>query len=428
MTHTAVRTYVALAAAAAGWCGAVVVGAGQLRLTPSAMRNHPAIGYQVVPPQDAVARLNDRLVRGEVRLNFETGTGYLRSVLSALGVSEDSQLLVFSKTSFQARKINPQNPRALYFNDEVSVGWVRGGEVLEFVAQDPRQGAVFYTLEQTASETPRVKRDLSCVQCHTWEATLNVPGMFVGSVFPEPDGAVLYAPAFSIDHRMAFDLRWGGWYVTGRHSMPRHLGNATAIPGVDLDKMVTPETLHVQSLEGRFDRTGYPSLHSDIVALMVLEHQARMLNLMTRAGWEARLGADAGTQLQASIAELVDYLLFVDEEPLPGPVTGSSTFARTFASRGPRDSRGRSLRDLDLRTRLMRYPCSFLIYSDPFDALPAAVKRAVYARMWEILSGAADEPRYARLDAASRDAVIGILRETKSDLPSYFREPSPASP
>ncbi|HEV8395744.1 MAG TPA: hypothetical protein VGQ37_15805 [Vicinamibacterales bacterium] len=153
-----------------------------------------------------------------------------------------------------------------------------------------------------------------------------------------------------------------------------------------------------------------------------MEHQARMLNLITRAGWEARVGADAGRPLDAVVNELVDYLLFIDERPLPGPVEGPSPFARLFEARGPRDTRGRSLRDLDLHTRLVRYPCSYLIYSEPFAALPAAAKEAIYLRLWAVLSGSLPEPRYARLDEADRRAVIEILRDTKPDLPAYFRD------
>ena len=416
-----------IAATAGTWLAAVWVGAGQTPLSPTALRNHDAIRYQQTAPQDAVTSLNERLRSGAVRLEFDPTNGYLKSVLQALHVPEDSQLLVFSKTSFQARKIDPSNPRALFFNDEVSIGWVRGGEVLEVVAQDPKQGAMFYTLEQTPTEVPQIRRELSCVQCHTWEATSNVPGMFLGSGFPASDGSLLYAPVYSSDHRTPFQLRWGGWYVTGQHQLPRHMGNATAAPGVELYDMVTPATVNMTSLEGRFDMTGYPSRYSDIVALMVLEHQSRMLNLITRVGWEARVGSDAGKALRDSVEELVDYLLFVDEEPLPGPVAGASTFASTFPRQGPRDSKGRSLRDLDLRTRLMRYPCSFLIYSAPFDAMPADAKRAVYARMWTVLSGAATEKRYERLTADDRQAVLEILRDTKSDLPAYF-DPTATTP
>jgi hypothetical protein len=413
--------------AAISWVAATALGSSQGPPPPSMMRNHPAIRYQETPTQDEIVRLNERLRRGEVQFTFEPTRGYLRSVLSALKVPEASQVLVFAKTSFQAPRINPTNPRAIYFNDTVAVGWVRGGEVLEFIAQDPRQGAIFYALDQRETTTPQFVKNLGCVQCHTWEATSSVPGMFLSSIFPGPDGSMLYAPVFSVDHRTPFDLRWGGWYVTGRHALPRHMGNATVAPGVNMDAMVTPATLNTTSLEGRFDPEGYLSTDSDIVALMVLEHQARMLNLLTRAGWDARMGADAGRPLDVIVNELVDYLLFVDEEPLPSPIQGTSAFARTFADIGAYDSRGRSLRELDLKTRLFRHPCSYLIYAAPFEALPDVAKRAVYARMWAILTGELNDPKYARLTQADRNAVLEILRETKTDLPAYFGE-NPTSP
>jgi hypothetical protein len=409
-----------VAAAAAAWALASIVSSGQAPISPAALRNHPSIAYQTRTPDDPVARLDGRLARGEASLTFDPQNGYLRSVLGQLQIPTESQLLVYSKTSFQAPRIGPSNPRALYFNDTVSVGWVRGGDVLEFASHDPSQGTIFYTLEQRAGTAPRFTRQAICVQCHTWEATLDVPGTFVGSVVPATDGSVLYVPAYSIDHRTPFDLRWGGWFVTGRHALPRHLGNALVSAGGAIEDAVTPSSVHVTSLEGRFDPAGYADAHSDIVALLVIEHQARMLNLITRAGWEARVGADAGRPLDVIVNELVDYLLFVDERPLPGAIEGPSPFARVFAARGPRDSHGRSLRDLDLRTRLMRYPCSYLIYSEPFDSLPQAAKQAVYARLWAVLSGAVRDARYDRLTDADRQAVVDILRETKPDLPAYF--------
>lgn len=404
---------------AAAWLACVLVGWGQAPLAPSAMRNHPAIAYGRTPPADPVAVLDRRLQAGEVSLAFGPGSGYLRSILEALGVPVESQLLVFSKTSFQASRISPANPRAVYFNDAVSVGWVRGGEVLEFVGHDPRQGAMFYTLDNTPAATPRFTRNLACVQCHTFDATVNVPGMVVASVFPGPDGTPLYGPSYVTDHRTPFEMRWGGWFVTGHHRVPRHMGNAVVPDGGELDDLVTPASLHVPRLDGRFDPTGYPALSSDVVALLVLEHQARMLSLITRLGWDARIGPQTGRSVDEGAEELVDYLLFVDEAPLAGPVSGYG-FAARFTALGPHDRKGRSLRQLDLQTRLMRYPCSYLIHSKAFDSLPAAALDAVYRRLWFVLSGTASEPRYERLSPADRQAVIEILRDTKQSLPAYF--------
>jgi hypothetical protein len=414
-------THKGLLVAGAVWLGSVGAVAGQLQ-HPTLLRNHAAIRYDSTPARDAVAVLNERLKRGEVTLERRGPSGYLQSVLEALRVPVESQILVFSKTSFQAARIGPKNPRAIYFNDTASVGWVRGGEVLEFVAQDPTQGAIFYTMSQT-SDTPVFERTDSCVSCHASEATHYVPGMFIGSVFPGVDGTTMYGPAYTTDHRSPFGIRWGGWFVTGTHKAERHMGNAVASDPSDLTAMITPQSVHVTNLEGRFDSTGYLSLHSDLVALLVIEHQAKMLNLMTRVGWEARIGEkESGRTLDQAAAELVDYLLFVDEADLPGPITGTSRFAETFAAQGPRDGRGRSLRDLDLQTRLLRYPCSYLIYSAPFDNMPANAKIAVYARLWEILSGQERDVRYSVLSAADRRAVAEILSETKPEVAAYFAE------
>jgi hypothetical protein len=390
-------------------------------LPAALLRNHPAISYERTPVADAVSRLNAQLRAGDVTLESKGPSGYLESLLKALHVPVESQVLVFSKTSFQAPRINPKNPRAIFFNDTVSVGWVRGGPVLELVAQDPRQGSIFYTLEQKQDGIPKFERNDTCISCHTSEATQNVPGLFVGSVFPGVDGITMYGPAYTTDHRSPFELRWGGWYVTGTHQATRHMGNAVATDPSDLAAMITPATVQVTSLEGRFDMTGYLSPHSDIVALLVLEHQAQMLNLITRIGWEERAGAaEAGRTLDQAAAQLVDYMLFIDEAPLPGPIAGTSSFAAGFNTSARRDSRGRSLRDLDLQRRLLKYPCSYVIYSEPFDAMPPTAKAAVYARLWEVLSGRERGERYNVLTAADRQAILEILRETKPDLPEYF--------
>jgi len=415
MTHKGLLIAVAI------WLGSVGVVAGQLQ-HPTLLRNHSAIRYDSTQTNDPIARLNERLKSGEVTLERRGPSGYLQSVLEALHVPVESQLLVFSKTSFQAPKIGPKNPRAIYFGDTLAVGWVRGGEVLEFVGQDPTQGSVFYTMAQ-ANDKPVFERNDACVSCHASEATHYVPGMFIGSVFPGVDGTTMYGPAYTTDHRSPFEIRWGGWFVTGTHHATRHMGNAVANDPADLASMITPESVHVTNLEGRFEPTGYLSLNSDLVALLVIEHQAKMLNLITRVGWETRIGEkESGRTIDQAASELVDYLLFVDEAPLPGPIAGTTKFAEVFSAQGPRDSRGRSLRDLSLETRLLRYPCSYLIYSEPFDSLPARAKTAVYARMWEILSGQERDQRYAVLTPADRRAILEILSETKADAAAYFAE------
>ena len=433
--------------------------AGQLAESFTPARLHPAIGYAQPTTEDAVARLNARLREGAVQLTFDSASGYLRAVLDALGIFPESQVLVFSKTSFQASKINPRNPRALFFGDDVAVGWVRGGDVIEVIAQDPRQGAIFYTLKQAPGGTPQFERNDTCVSCHLSTATSDVPGMFAASMYINPSGQPLYAPVYTTDHRSRFEQRWGGWFVTGRHGRATHMGNATVQDETELNALVQPANQNVTRLDERTDLTGYPVATSDIVALMVLEHQMHMANLFTRIAWESRLAtpearamkipdapAPVGNVIEATrvgakgaanlklrpvreaAIETVDYMLFVDEAPFDGPVEGVSGFAARFPTQGPRDSRGRSLRDLDLSTRLLRYPLTWMIYSPQFDALPGDVKDALYRRLWDVLSGAETQAIYtATLPFATRQAIVEILRDTKRDLPPYF-EPSRVRP
>jgi len=206
----------------------------------------------------------------------------------------------------------------------------------------------------------------------------------------------------------------------------RHMGNAVVTDVDNAAASISASTLNVRSLDGRVDLIGYPAASSDIVALMVFDHQMRMMNLLTRVGWEwrvarheQRLDVQHGP-VAAAVEDLVDYLLFIDEVPLPQPVEGVSGFAATFAAKGPRDDRQRSLREFDLRQRLMRYPCSYMIYSDAFDGLPNEAKDAIYARLWHILSGQETAAKYARLSKADRQDIVEILRATKPGLPPSF--------
>lgn len=400
-------------------------GAAQRRDVFVASRSHPAIQYPTAPTSDDITALMRRIEDGSARLAFDGTSGYLKSLLAELKVPLESQMLVFSQTSFQGPRINIENPRAIFFNDTVSVGWVRGGDILEMAALDPRQGVVFYQLQQEPSERPAITRNDQCLACHlSWE-TLAVPGLLVQSVHPLPDERS-YVTGYTTVHGSPLEERWGGWFVTGDHGGARHMGNIPVMPA-DKGKVPLEEpTAVLPSVEGLFDLKGYPTPYSDVVAMLVLAHQTHMTNMIIRVGWEARLAEaspsdDASARVREAAADLVNYLLFVDEAPLAGPVKGSSGFAERFAATGPRDSKGRSLRDFDLERRLFRYPASYMIYSPAFDALPAAARDAVYERLWEVLSGRETGARYERLSAADRQAVIEILRETKKDLPAYFR-------
>lgn len=357
--------------------------------------DYPPIGYGARPSHDPIAQLIDELDAGKVHLSFEKEQGYLHSVLDALHIPVESQMAVFSKTSVQAQAIGPGNPRLLYFNDSVVVGSVRGG-FIEIASQDPEQGANFYTLLQLPVDKPLFLRQESCLGCHLSRNSMDIPGMLVRSVYPASTGDPINPlGSYLLDHRTPFGERWGGWYVTGNSGTMHHLGNAFFSDADKPESMVTAAT------------------QSDIVALMVFDHQMHMMNLITRVGWDYRLAASLEAndviekQLRDDVAEFVDYLLFVNEATLPDKIQGMSGFAEKFAALGPMDAKGRSLRQFDLEHRLMRYRCSYMIYSQAFDGMPDRARKAIYARIREVLG---------RFPAADRDAVLEILHDTKKDF------------
>ncbi len=259
--------------------------------------DQPAIQYSKGPANDPVGRLDKQLESGKAKLDYTAtnGWGYLPSLLKQLGVNIDSQVLVFSRTSIQTSRISPRTPRAIYFNDDVAVGYVQNGESLELTGLDPRQGIYLYTLDPAKSDKPRFGRRDDCLRCHQGPITFGVPGLMVSSVHPQTEAREGHGSSFVTDQRIPLSERWGGWYVTGTHGSQRHLGNNMALvdpihPGGPAGE----ETQNVTSLAQMFDTSKYLAPTSDIVALMTLEHQTRMTNLMTRIGWDARIALHDG--------------------------------------------------------------------------------------------------------------------------------------
>ena len=403
--------------------------------------DQPPINYSTATPENPITRLQKRIDSGEVKLSFTDDHGYLPAVLKELKVPVTSQMLVFSKTSLQRDRICPRTPRAVYFNDDAYIGFCRLGEVMEVSVPDPKLGTVFYTLTQEPTARPRFTRQTeNCLACHL-SRHQGIPANVVRSVYPDREGhPILAGGSFRTDHASPLKERWGGWYVTGTHGKQTHLGNLI------LPKRTVPEDLtndtgeNVTDLKGRIDTGMYLSPHSDIVALMVLEHQAEMHNRITMANYQTRLAhrdADVinemdnvpkgrltestSRRVDSAAEQLVKYLLFADETRLTDPVKGTSGFAEEFAQRGPFDRRGRSLREFDLNTRLFKYPCSYLIYSSAFDGLPASVKERTYRRLWDVLNGKESGKDFAHLNPADRQVIKEILIDTKQDLPEYWR-------
>ena len=424
-------------------CGVLVLGLSSLLQVSAAddFEREP-IRYSASTPDNVVSRLQKRLEDGKAKLTHEGKSGYLRSVLRELDVPVSSQMLVYSKTSLQRNRISPRTPRALYFSDDAYVGYCSGGDVLEFSAVDPKLGAVFYTLEQDADKKPRLERQTDrCTLCHASSQTQGVVGHVVRSVFADSGGyPILSAGTYRVDQTTALEKRWGGWYVTGTHGEQSHLGNLI-VRTRNVEQPVDNKAGHnVTDLAGRFDRSAYLTGHSDIVALLVMEHQTEAQNYLTRANFDTRQALHAEQALNKEMSlpatnrwkstdsrirsvgdDLLKYLLFCEEALLSGKVRGTSSFAADFAKRGPRDPLGRSLRDFDLEKRLFRYPCSYLVYSPSFDALPAPVRDYVLERLRKVLTGEDKGKEFDHLSAADRKAIREILAATKPNLPASWR-------
>jgi len=401
------RPRLLLLSSAVALVSTVAVGVSQQRRTGAFDQsiNHPAIKYLTADTDTVVDRMNAKLRDGSARLVWDDKTGYLKSVLDLLHVPVESQVMVYTQTSLQAQHIRMDNPRAIYFNDSVSVGYIRGAGLIEILAQDPAMGSVFYVVNEIPLAQATAGRDTQCLRCHLSWDTLGVPGMSVLTTYPRKSEAD-YANGGFVDHYRPIEERWGGWYVTGRKLPPRHMGNYPLL----LPKTVAPPAPRA-SLEGLFDLTGYLTPYSDIVALMVLEHQSHLSNLITRATWETRLGEP--DRIAEAAEALADYMLCVDEARLPaGGIEGSSGFAEEFARRGPRDAKGRSLRELDLKTRLLKYPLSYMIYSPAFQSMPAAPKARVMAHINGVLAGEITGEKYRLFTPEVRSAIQQILADT----------------
>ena len=395
---------------------------------------YPAIGYSTNSPTDTIAKLQEAINNDEIKLEFEAKTGYLSSLLQALKIDSHSQLLVFSKSSFQTGLISSKTPRALYFNDDTYVGWVQRGPNIEISSVDKRLGPVFYTLRQEERDYPILERKNSlCLRCHdTYSLTGGgVPRYLMGSGLTNKNGQTVFHAGWHLtSDQTPLKKRWGGWYVTGTHGKQRHLGNLI-VAKTDSTKQLDLETgANIIDLNTLIDTTPYISQHSDIVALLIMEHQIHVQNVLTRVNYDTvnlihnqqkrkneREASEIGTEKIVELTEpLVRALLLSNEAPLVDPISGFSNFAVNFVNLGPKDKQGRSLRELDLTTRLFQYPCSYLIYSESFKSLPNITKRQVYSRLWEILSGEDQSKPFDHLSNKDRAAILKILMDTDTNF------------
>jgi hypothetical protein len=385
--------------------------------------DQPPHNYWQRPLQDRFTKLKPAFESGQLALERTSEKAFLVSLLRLLGLPASSQSLVFSTTSLQLSLITPRNPRALYFNEDLYLGYIPGGKI-EIVSIDPELGGIFYIFDipRDPARPLAIERATRCMNCHAAEDTGHVPGVVLKSVVPGPRGGSLDAYRIGqTGHHIPYEERFGGWYVTGRHAISNHWGNL-------IGQMAEGKMTRLPVPPGtQFDFARYPVATSDILPQLVLEHQAGFVNRAVEAAYRARthLHADAGKLTAAHAAELdhqanllTRYLLFADEAPLPpGGVEGDASFKADFL-RNRRPVDGLSLKDFDLRTRLFRHRCSYMIYSPVFTGLPREFKLRVYRRMGYALDERAKDKEYAYLPAAEKQAIRNILKGTLKDLPA----------
>jgi len=403
---------------------------------------YPAVGYSGTAERNRIARLQARLDRGELKLEFEQGHGYLRSLLKALDIDPSSQVLVYSKTSLQTGEIQAASPRAIYFNEDTYVGWVQGSGQMELGTMDSALDQVFYTLQNGSHSGVHFKRETqTCLSCHDSLSYSGggVPRFLLMSSYVSTHGEQLsHEGSILMTDHTEMRYRWGGWYVTGQQGNQVHLGNMMVHEVKELANLESLRRGNLENLDAVFDTKPYLTDKSDIVALQVLLHQSTIQDRITEVNFDTRtalgkagkdpsdgrgviLPPDSRKQIGEEMDALVDEMLFVGDPGFTDKISGNSGFDRWFQSRGPRDSHGRSLRELDLHSRLFKYPCSFLIYSDAFEGLPVYARDYIYQRLVQILTGAEQGKEYAVLSAADRKAVLEILTTTRPDFASALR-------
>ena len=385
----------------------------------------PVMNYGSDELKDTVSELQAKIDSGEVSLQFNPIRGYLDAALEALDISPASQLLVFSRTSLQQPLISPQTPRAIYFNEDVYVAWVQQSGLLEIASMDPNLGPVFFTLNQIESQKPQFNREFrTCLRCHDSLSLTGggTPRFMMSSNYTGVAGQLVsHEGSIMTDSRTPISSRWGGWYVTGFHGDQRHLGNVLIQTAADISDENLARMGNRESLSALVEIESYITPYSDVVALLVVEHQIEVQNKIARTNFYARTLLDEKDQLEENEVvrgleilgqELLHSLFMVGQPPLTDAIEGTSGFKEAFEEKGRKDAVGRSLWDLDMERRLFKYPLSYLIYSNAYAGLPTQIKEIVETRIEEILSDDNKEETYSHLSSDDKQAIRAIISAT----------------
>lgn len=356
---------------------------------------------------------------------------YLQSFLDAFDIPASSQSLVFSKTSLQASRIRPKNPRAIYFNDEIYVAWVPTGNILEISVPSPSTGTNFYTLEMDEDQPSLYRETHDCLQCHGGSFTRDIPGHLVRSVYPDLSGQPIFKAGTRVmDQTTPIPERWGGWLVTG--ATMDHRGNLLyneTVAGAEKDSVFTIDDV---------PDNGYPSKSSDVISQLLLAHQTQLHNLLadlvlsTRRAFhdqkimdellkrEDPISESTARRIKHASDKVLKYMFFVDEAELPKIDQSDSVFAQSFNARGPQDSKGRSLYRLMMNRRMFRYPFSYIVYTDTFNDLPKDALDYLWPEIERILDPSTRYEGYEHLSKRNKITIKEILLETHPSASKYW--------
>ncbi|MEY4378375.1 MAG: hypothetical protein RLZ85_256 [Verrucomicrobiota bacterium] len=398
----------------------------------------PPISYSATQAHDRATAINAAFLKKADEVRSLPAKKRLQWLLDELGIPVESQLLVFSKTSLQRDLINPETPRVLYFSDEAYVGWSVTGS-FEVAIFDAKLGTTFYLLDQHATkEEPLFERSGDCLLCHSRHE--HTPSLRTRSVFPDANGEPLSGSGgANIAPSTPLAERWGGWYLTGTKDPFQHRANLTGRKVEDFEGPNAMPTRNLASLEGVVDTRRYLLKTSDVVPMLMHDHQVHVHNVLSTANQDARIALhrwpamreilglpkDAPPQgscvvvFDSQAEKILDALLCRDEAPWPAEgLRSDGVFAKAYAKTRKPDTKGRSLRDLDLRTRLFTYRCSPLIYSQSFATLPKELRDIVLLRLSSGLRAFPPSPSFGHLADDERVAIHEILTATLPDLPA----------
>ncbi|MBT3668082.1 MAG: hypothetical protein HN548_11450 [Opitutae bacterium] len=383
----------------------------------------PVHSYQNKPPQDPFSKFFKNLENGNITLNFNSEKEYLLSLFKELEISPYSQLLVYSTTSLQLSRISPSNPRAIYFGDDIYLGYVPGGQI-EIIGIDPELGAIPYIFNiprKNDLKHPSIYRSKRCMNCHASQETKGAPGLLLSSVIPGPGGGSIDAfRRGEFGHAVSYEKRFGGWHITGMNPFTNSWANHTGI-------MQDGEIKKINNPPGKyFSWDKYPIGQSDALPHLVLEHQVGFTNLCISISYKFReiksLDEQPKSEEYKEIIEnetnsLLFYVLFKNEAKLPrNKMRIDSPFAKDFKNSVKPTNQAMLLREFDLEDRIFQLRCSYMIFSNSFEGLPVQIKNQFLKKLRYILSCERKNlpKEYSYLDCEERHKINSILLDSLS--------------